>query len=106
MNNNKPQFDLDQLIKNASAMNDAMIPHIMKQNKVKIWCDIFHDAFSVVIKSISLILGTIYIYKHIVKEDIIDKLFDFIIEQDDCAIMLILCTTLICMSFIKNKYKK
>jgi hypothetical protein len=107
---NPNNIDLGKLLQQADQMKDALQWHIVIQNKVNIWCNIFNNMFPIFFKYVTFITSTAiavkYAWKHLIEKDIIDELMRFLTSQNDCFIIGIICATLVSIFFIKAKYSK
>jgi len=98
--------DLNKLLKNAGEIQEVIRPHIVIENKINIWIRIANNIFPPARNFIFLILSSIYFTKKVILEDILSKMIDFAFnDTHNHWNLLIICSTIICFYFIKNKYK-
>ncbi len=98
--------NLNNLIKNANDLQEVLRPHIVWDNKIGIWLNILNKIFPVIQKYTVIILSIWYATTHIILSDTTQKILDFVITKvSDIWMLLVICSTLVLLSFIKRKYK-
>jgi hypothetical protein len=122
----QPNNNFFKLLPNAASLQSALSQahdykdelrlHHLRLNKVGIYCKIsslicgtiINDLFPLAWKIALLILSVRYTIKHVIKpdEDVVAKAIGFVEKNvTDWPMLLIVCSTITLLSFIKKKYK-
>ena len=97
---------LNALISNANSMNDSLRPHLALQNKISIYCNILNNIFPVIYRYAFLTLSIIYLWKHVIANNILDVISKLLPNGKlNWITLLIICSTIVLSSFVRRKWK-
>ena len=97
---------LNSMAKQANLMQDDLRPYQVNLNKVNMSCSMIASVLAIIQKVLLIILPAWYFVAHVICTETTQKVLDFIIAKtSDWTMLLIICSTLVALSFIKKKYK-
>ena len=97
---------LNSMAKQANLMQDDLRPYQVNLNKVNMTCSMISNILAIIQKILLIALPAWYFVAHVICTETTQKVLDFIIAKaGDWNMLLIICSTLVLLSFIKKKYK-
>lgn len=97
---------LNKLLKNSNDMQDLLKWHVVWDNKISIWLGLLIKCFPVIRNYLILAISGVYGVHEVLHGTLLDNILEFVINNStDRVIVMAVCFTIICIFYIKRKYK-